>query len=422
MDKLLKISILSIGDELCIGQTINTNAATIAEKCIKTGAQILTHSTIPDDKVQILNEFERLSLISDIIITTGGLGPTHDDFTKSVICEYLNTELMLIEEIFAKLIDKYTKKRRKTNSVIIKEQAFIPDGSIALYNEVGTAPGLVFQKNDCMFFALPGVPKEAEFLTEQYIIGILNNKIRMYNHSVLLYKTIRTAGIFEVDLAKTIGNLDFLGKSSLAFLPSYRGVKIRIGIESDSLSNANIELKKHYKYIANKISQYINSENDEDLIETIAQLFINTNTTVAVAESCTGGMLGSALTDLPGSSSFFLGGFQTYTNESKNKFLGVNINTLNKFGAVSEETALEMSRNIREKFKANFGIGITGIAGPSGGSKNKPVGTVWIGISTEEKNYATRYIFGSNRAVNRELSVGQSLNLLLKELKNIEKL
>jgi len=199
---LFKISILSIGDELCIGQTINTNAARISEKCTKTGASIITHSTIPDDKEVILNEFKRLSKISDIVIATGGLGPTHDDFTKDVICEYLNTELILVEEIFAKLIKKYTIKKRNINSAIIKEQAFIPNGTLALYNDIGSAPGILFNNDNCMFFALPGVPNEVDYLIDQYILGIIRKKIATENFAVNVFKTIRTSGIFEVDLEK----------------------------------------------------------------------------------------------------------------------------------------------------------------------------------------------------------------------------
>lgn len=418
-NNLFKISLLSIGDELCIGQTVNTNAARISAKCINTGASILTHSTIPDDKEIILNELIRLSKISNVVIITGGLGPTHDDFTKEVICEYLDTELILVEEIFAKLIKKYTIKKRNVNSAIIKEQAFIPEGTLALYNDIGSAPGIVFNKDNCMFFALPGVPNEVDYLVEQYIVGIIKKKIATEIFDVNVFKTIRTSGIFEVDLAKKIGNLDFLDSCSLAFLPSYTGVKLRLGVVAESFDVANTILNQKYELIKEKIGDYLNSSEDEELINTIAKLFIDTKTTISVAESCTGGLLGGALTDLPGSSAYFLGGFQTYTNKAKNEFLGVSNRTLEDYGAVSEQTAEEMAKNTREKFSSDIGVGITGIAGPSGGSNEKPVGTVWIGISTKSLTYAVKYIFSTNRKVNREMSVGKALELILKELKKL---
>jgi nicotinamide-nucleotide amidase len=414
---MYNISILSIGDELCIGQTVNTNASWMSNKLLPTGAFILTHSVIRDDKETIISEIHRLSRISNLIIITGGLGPTHDDITKKVICEYFDDELELNEEVLDKLKNWFEKRGRdfyKRHEL----QAMLPKKAKILPNEVGTAQGMLFEEKNFSLISLPGVPREMRFIVENSIVNYVKDQIAISNSKVQIYRTIKTVGIAESDLAELIGDLGFLGDISLAFLPSYKGIRLRIGLSGDNRESVEMKLLNAENELIAKIGKYLLSRGDEDLSKAIGNLLIKKNLTISVAESCTGGLLGANITDIPGSSNYFLGGVISYSNEAKTSELGIPDQVLNIYGAVSEETAILMAKSVREKFSSSFGISITGVAGPGGGSEIKPVGTVWIGLSDEYDSFAKKFVFSKDRQINRELSVGYALTLLFNRIRN----
>ncbi len=416
---MLKVSILTIGDEICIGQIINSNAAWIAKRCSQIGYRVMAHSSIRDDMDTMLSELERLTDISDIVIVTGGLGPTHDDITKPALAKFYDCEIIRNEEALV-YVQNFFDARERTISERNKKQAEIPSKAIPLENKNGTAPGMRFDDNGRQLFSLPGVPAEMKQLMNDSVIPFLKEKIQSTGESVEIYKTILTTGIPESTLADMIGNPeDFLNGGSLAFLPSYQGVRLRIGINADNIETAEKKLDELEKYLFDKAGKYFFGENEETLASVVGKMLKERNENVAVAESCTAGMLGAAFTDISGSSAYFEGGMLVYSNEAKMQILGVSEQTLIDHGAVSEETAVEMATQVRKKLGTTYGIGITGIAGPTGGTDEKPVGTVWIGIADKDSAFAKRYVFGSDREVNRERSVGTALAMLYKIMKGI---
>lgn len=411
----MKISILSIGDEICIGQIVNTNAAWIADTFTRQGAQIIFHSIIPDKFSFIKSEVYRLWDFSDVIISTGGLGPTHDDITKKALTELFNDELKFNQKAYDQL-NLFFKKRGKTITERNKEQAYLPSKCDILINPVGTASGMKFKRKSKLLYALPGVPSEMEAIIKETILPELLPKIK--TDIKRFYKTFQTCGIPEAPLADLIDvENSYSNNISVAYLPGFRGVRMRFGVEETNEENALKTFESIRKNLLTKANDYIVGEDDNNITHAVKDLMLMKESTVAVAESCTAGLLGAELTKLPGSSSFFKGGAIVYSNSSKEKILKVKKETIEKYGAVSEQTAIELADNARKKFNSDFGLSITGIAGPDGGTDDKPVGTVWIGISSKNKSNAKLHQFGSTRERNRELSVTSALYMLYKMLK-----
>ena len=411
--KMLKISILTIGDEICIGQITNTNSVWIAQQCVRLGCMPLMHSTIGDNKEHIVSELDRLNAFSDIIIITGGLGPTHDDITKPTLCEYYGDELVLNQDVLEEL-----KRRYAQRGIDLSErnamQAWLPSRCKVLHNPIGTAPGMLFEQGGKIVVSLPGVPREMMKLIELYVLPLIAEETVKRNEDVVVYKNLQTSGITESNLADRIGKPeDFLGDATLAFLPSYQGVRLRIGANGTDMQHATDKINQIENIIRERAGKYIFGTDDDNLSSAVGRLLKSRGETVAVAESCTGGLLGGAITAIAGSSAYFAGGMITYSNDAKISHLGVNSETISKYGAVSGETAEEMAEQVRLKFGTDFGISITGIAGPDGGSYDKPVGTVWIGLSSKDAKRSTVYLFGEDRVINRERSVGTALKLLM---------
>lgn len=412
----MNISILTIGDEILIGQIINTNAAWLAEQFTLNGFPVLFHSVVPDNESFIKSEVYRLWEWSDVIVATGGLGPTHDDITKKALTKLFNDKLVFSEKTFEQ-IKMFFKNRGREITERNKDQAMVPSLCQVLNNPLGTAPGMKFEKKGKLLYSLPGVPREMKAITTESIIPELlkleNNSKKRY------YKTFHTCGIPESTLADLIDAENTLDSSiSLAYLPGIRGVRMRFGTDQENQNDANNTFNNLRKHIIEKAEKYLVGEDENNILNSVAGLLKKHGKTVAVAESCTAGILGAEFTSLSESSAYFLGGFQVYSNESKENILHVRKHTIEKYGAVSEETAIEMAENIRTKFDSDFGISITGIAGPDGGTEDKPVGTVWIGISSEKNTKAKKFNFGSDRNTNRQLSVTYSLFELFQELKS----
>lgn len=414
---MIIVSILTIGDEICIGQTVDTNAAEIAAECTKTGAEVVSHVAVRDEAEQIKSELARLLEISDFVLITGGLGPTEDDLTKLVLADFFDDKLESRPDVLAR-IEKLYERRGLKMYERNRKMAELPSKCEALPNEVGVAPGMLFEIAGKFVVSMPGVPPEMRSILENSVLPLIKKKVDSADR-VRVYKTLMTYKIYESKAAEALGDpKETLGEATLAYLPSYKGVKLRLGAVADSREKAERIIKKAERNIRAKIGEFVVSSEDKPLETIVGEELIAAGKTIAVAESCTAGALGKALTEMPGSSNYFLGGLLTYSDEAKINLLKVNKATIEKYGAVSEQTAYEMATNVREIFGADFGVGITGIAGPGGGTEEKPVGTVWISSADENGCEPIKYVFGEKRDVNRERSVGAALNMIMNKLKN----
>ncbi len=414
---MVKTTLLSIGDEILIGQILNSNSQWIADKITPLGCSVVKISTIGDGAEQIISELDDLLKISDLVIMTGGLGPTHDDITKQVLCEYFQDELVINQTWLQKLETQF-KHRGWTLSGRNSEQALMPSRSELLYNRIGTAPGMLFRHNGKYIISMPGVPQEMKCIMEDAALPLIADISKNSSGEMRLYRNIQTHGIPESTLADTL-EIDeaFLGASTLAFLPSFRGVKLRIGAYGENFAKAELELKRISEHIISRSEKYIISYDETPYPQILGELLNQKSRTISVAESCTGGLLGAAITSIPGSSAYFMGGMLTYSNASKINNLGVDAEIINQFGAVSCECAKAMSRQVRKIFNTDYGISITGIAGPDGGTVDKPVGTVWIAIADKNTEEAVKMNFGDAREMTRERAVQTALVLMIKKIK-----
>ncbi len=413
----MKIAVLTIGDEICMGQVVNSNAAWIAYECSKLGCDVTTHSSIGDEEGIIISELGRLLALNDAVLITGGLGPTPDDLTKPALAKFFGDTLEFHQPTLESLTKRYLKRGIKITEGN-KSIALLPQKCTLLDNSVGTAPGMLFIGNGKTVVSMPGVPAEMKAIMSGHVLPYIKELLNKSGSPVKLFKTLQTIGIAESLLAELIGDVsEFIGSSSLAYLPSYRGVRLRINSHGPDISEAEAELERIAAIISQRAGKYIFGGEGDTISRVVGDLLKTKGLTVSVAESCTGGMLGAAFTDNPGSSAYFAGGVITYSNEVKIRLLGVKESTIADYGAVSRETAIEMAANVRAKFDTDFGISITGIAGPDGGTETKPVGTVWIGLADKENSIAEKFLFGRNRSVNREFSVGYALNMLYQRLR-----
>lgn len=409
---MYKVAVITIGDELLIGQVVNTNVAKISELLTEIGAKVNYHGIIGDNSDDMIRELNYAFSISDFVITTGGLGPTDDDITKPVIANYFNDNLVLSEVTLENIRVMFESRGRQLTPVHYK-QAEIPSKSTPLMNKVGTAPGIFINENGKKLIALPGVPAEMSYLMQNEVIPIIKNELIYSGKNIVRYRTIITAGIFESALAELIGSAsEYPDGISLAYLPSAKGVRLRIGANGSSFDNADSKIKNFENQIYPKIGKYIIGYGKDDLINFISEILKRNKLTVSVAESCTGGLLGATLTEIDGSSAYFMGGFQTYSNEAKINLLKIPAYIITNYGAVSIETAELMAQSTRNLLRTDIGLSITGIAGPGGGTPTKPVGTICIGYSDKFETKAIRYVFGNDRVQNRDRSVSQALLIL----------
>ncbi len=413
------VVIISIGDEILIGQTINTNASYIGEKLTSVGFVIKRIISIGDEKLEILSALKESEEISDLIFVTGGLGPTHDDVTRTCILDYFKTDLVFHEETF-KRIKKLFERRNIPMPEINRQQAFVPRCAKVIPNDFGTAPGYDIQKNGKRFFFMPGVPHEMKAMMENVILPQLKEmarELKAFYHQKILY----TTGIPESALFSKLGDVKNLFEDvKVAFLPSQFGVKIRLSMLSDNEPYNLRKIELVEKRIREKISEYIYSDEIQDLEFIIGKILQEKKLKIAVAESCTGGLIANRITNVPGSSEYFERGVVTYSNQSKIELLGVKPETIEKYGAVSEKTAIEMARGIRLNSHVDIGFSTTGIMGPTGATPDKPIGLVFIGYSDSNKEFARKFNFADNRIRNKERTAQAALDLLRRYLLGLE--
>lgn len=409
----MKAEIITIGDEILIGQIVDTNSAWIAEQFNIHGIEIFQITSVHDDKKHILEAIKNAGKEVDLVVLTGGLGPTKDDITKNTLCEYFGSKLVLHEPTLEHIKNRFVRRNIDINK-LNHDQALVPDNCTVLHNQTGTAPGMWFEKNDTIFVSLPGVPFEMKYLIENEVLPRLekNGKTKAIYH-----KTILTQGIPESMLAIRIEDFEnnLPANVKLAYLPSPMSVRLRLsatGSDKNELENlVEAEAEKLQQIIPEAIYGYGN----ETMAEAIGKLLLPQGKTLAVAESCTGGFISHLVTSVPGCSAWYKGSVTAYSNEVKEKLLGVNPETLKNFGAVSEETACEMAVGARKVLNTDFAVSTTGIAGPDGGTAEKPVGTVWIAVATDKTVKARKFTFGDNRERNI-LRAGQTALQFLRQV------
>lgn len=411
--------IISIGDELLLRQVINSNQAYIGEQLHSIGVTVDTMTTIGDDLPKILNTFEQALSMHDVVIITGGLGPTHDDITRSAVCEFFGTDLVEDPDALAN-IKRIFASRRMDILEINRQQALIPRGCTPIQNAHGTAPGYWFERGEKYFAVLPGVPYEMTGMMESFVIPRL---MQENQGKVIAHRTLRTTGIAESLLAHRIGSPDqlFEGLSdlSLAYLPSPLGVRLRITARAATRGDADEKLNTIEQKLRAIAEKYIYGVGDEELEQVVGTMLVDRGLRISVAESCTGGLLADRITNTSGSSRYFERGLVTYSNESKIYELGVPQSLIAQHGAVSREVAEAMAFGVRTKANTDIGLSTTGIAGPTGGTTEKPVGLLWIGYSDAEETLALRFDFGTDRRRFKERGAQAALELLRRRLLKI---
>ena len=409
--------IITIGDELLIGQVIDTNSAFIAKQLNKIGVSVYQITSVQDDKTHILKALKEAENNVDIIILTGGLGPTKDDITKKTIAEYFNDTLVRDASVI-KNIEKLWKNY--VGGLLLqvnKDQALVPSKAKVLTNKLGTAPGMWMEKDDKVFISLPGVPYEMNALIEYEVIPKLKQK---YNCPYILHKTLLVYGIGESALAERIEAWeDALPKHiKLAYLPSLGKMRLRLSAKGSDVNfiNASVqtEIDKVIPLIKNEFAGF--EEEDGSVEVVIAKQLTHLGKTLAIAESCTGGMVAEQFTVLPGASAYFKGGVITYATESKINILGVSKTDIDAFSVVSSQVAESMAQNALRIFKSDFAIATTGNAGPTKGDSQAEVGTVFIAIATKNKVYSEKFMLGNHRVKTINKAVNKALEMLLKEI------
>ena len=413
----MKAHIITIGDEILIGQTINTNAAFIGEKLTNLQIQITASGVVPDNEEIILKEFKRAFGANDIVLVTGGLGPTHDDVTRKCVVEFFNTELIENDEVLND-ITRFFEARGRILTNTNRGQALVPKVATPIRNSRGTAPGYWIEEKKKIFVCMPGVPYEMKNMMESFVLPKL--KERHERKSFIVINNLLSTGIPESMLFDRLGDMnELLQGAKMAFLPSQFGVKMRITVECTAEDEACNKLDEIEQKIRAKVGRYIYGKNDDTLESVVAKLLIDRGFKLAVAESCTGGLINNRLTNISGSSQFLERGIVAYSNAAKVELLHVSENTIQKYGAVSLEVARQLAEGVKAISGSDIGLSATGIMGPTGGTENKQVGLVYIGICDSNICTAKEFKFGDDRLLNKDRTSQAALDMLRKNLLGI---
>ncbi len=410
MDQI-QATIITIGDELLIGQVIDTNSAFIAQKLNAIGVNVYQRIAVGDDKDSITKALDNAIEKTKVVIITGGLGPTADDITKPLLNRYFGGKMVVDQPTLDHITYIFEQVHKRPMIERNRKQAEVPDVCEVLFNQTGTAPGMLFKKNDALIFSLPGVPHEMQWLTIEKVIPVLQARLTL---GVIAHRTLLTAGVGESFLAESIIDFESNLPASikLAYLPSYGMVRLRLTGKGTDAITLNKQLDDLFDQLKEQVQEYLVTDKDEPLEVVVGQLLKNKNHTVATAESCTGGYIGHLLSKHAGSSSFFTGSVVSYDNRIKTEFLDVPTDILQTVGAVSKEAVEQMAIAIRSKMKTDFGISVSGIMGPSGQTDEKPLGMVWIGVANKEKVYSKVFYLRFDRQKNIEVTANQAINLL----------
>jgi nicotinamide-nucleotide amidase len=416
MNKTPQAEILNIGDEILIGQIVNTNAVWIAQELNKRGVPVKRMTTVGDTKTDMLNAIDQAIQHHDIVIITGGLGPTKDDLTKDVLTEYFQTRLVFNVEVF-ELLDNFFKKRGRTLNEANKTQCYVPEACTVLMNYWGTAPGMLFVKQGKMIVSLPGVPLEMKELMNTYVFPYIE---RHYPLPPILHRSYLTEGIPESELMMMLAEWEnnLPPSIKLAYLPSAGQVTLRLSMLNEN-GNGRAMIAEQEEKLKSILGDEIIGYDGETLEQAIQRIFIEKQLTLGTAESCTGGYIAHKITSVPGSSAFFMGAVVSYHNRVKQEVLQVTEQTLKTVGAVSKETVIQMAEHARHLLHTDYAIAVSGIAGTDGGTPEKPVGTVWVAWATPSVTLTKKYRFGNDRLTNIHRTFQASLGVLRKLVLNI---
>lgn len=409
--QFIKASIITIGDELLIGQVIDTNSAYIAQSLNKIGVTVNNRIAVGDDKNAILDALTVTSKHSNIIILTGGLGPTADDITKPLLNDYFGGKLIVHQPTLDHITDIFVNKYKRPLIDRNIKQAEVPEVCEVLFNENGTAPGMLFEKDGILYFSLPGVPHEMKGLVDKYLISKIKET---FNTPTIIHRTLLTAGIGESFLAEMIANFEnaLPNHIKLAYLPNFGMVRLRLTGTSNDEKTLISSIDEAFNELKLQVAEYLVTDKDESMEVVVGSLLKANNQTVATAESCTGGFIGHLLSKHAGSSQFYTGGIISYDNRIKTEFLDVSDEILHTVGAVSKEAVEQMAVAVRAKMNTDYGVSVSGIMGPSGQTDEKPLGMVWIGVANKEKVYSKVFYLRFDRSRNIEVTATQAINLL----------
>jgi nicotinamide-nucleotide amidase len=409
----MQAEIITIGDEILIGQIVDTNSAWIGQQLNLAGISVFQITSVSDNEEHILKALADAAGRVSLVIITGGLGPTKDDLTKDVLARYFDVEMTFSEEAYQD-IEYLFKIRGREVTPLNRKQAEVPANCTVLRNKVGTAPGMLFLEKGVMYASLPGVPYEMKYLMEKEVLPVVR---KHFNSPFIYHRTILTQGIGESFLSEKIAGFedslpDFV---KLAYLPAAGMVRLRLSAvgEEEKVKETMLHLEKK---LVEEVKEYHFGFDDDTIQGVLGELLHQKGLTVSTAESCTGGYIGHLITSVPGSSAWYMGSTVTYSYESKTNVLDIPEELINLHGAVSEEVVTRMVENVKVKLKTDCAVATSGIAGPGGGTPDKPVGTVWIGVSIPGRTFAKKVMLGDNRLRTIQVASETALNMLRKAL------
>ncbi len=408
--------IITIGDELLIGQTVDTNSAWMGMQLNLSGVRVNRITSISDTREAIEGALDESLGRADLVLITGGLGPTSDDITKEVLADYFGASLIINPKVLASITERILRRGFEMNENN-RRQALVPDNCTVLPNGAGTAPGMLFERDGKVIISMAGVPAEMKHIMQRHVLPLIAERS---GGNTIIHKSIMTFGTFEAMLAERLEEFERQLHPSvrLAYLPDQGVIKLRLtgtGGRRDDVSNIiDKEVKKLYEIIPDLIY----GEDDVTLEEIVGKLLSQKHVTLSTAESCTGGRIASMITSVPGSSEWYLGSVVAYDNSIKSGVLGVDPEIISRYGAVSGETASAMATGMRQLAGSDYAVAVTGIAGPSGGTPEKPVGTVWIAVASDKGVHAEKHRFGDDRMINISRSANRALNMVRKLIIN----
>lgn len=409
---MTQASIITIGDELLIGQVIDTNSAWMAQELNKAGVRVVRRVAVADVWDEIWTALDEEQKHADIILLTGGLGPTADDITKPLLCKYFGGKMVVDEQARQNVLDIFTTLNRPIIDRNLK-QAEVPDVCTVLLNKRGTAPGMLFTREGKVFVSLPGVPHEMKGLMTDDVIPAL---LKQFNFPAIIHRTLLTAGVGESFLAELIKDFEEALPThiKLAYLPNYGMVRLRLSATGFNADETQKEIHRFFEELKTLVAPYLVTDTDEPMQNVVGRLLLSKGRTMCTAESCTGGYISHLVTAIPGSSKFYDGSVVSYSYQAKEDLLQVDKATLETKGAVSEEIVLQMAKGALHNIKSDYVIAVSGIMGPDGGMPDKPVGTVWIAVGNKDDIQAKKLYFRFDRMRNIQLTATTALNLLRK--------
>jgi nicotinamide-nucleotide amidase len=409
--------IITIGDEILIGQITDTNSAWLGQELSRLGIRVIHRASVSDNKSQILRALHDAAERAQLVIITGGLGPTKDDVTKHTLAEFFGCDLVLNERVLQWVTDIFTMRKLpmlESN----RQQAMVPANCDVLFNRSGTAPGMWFNQSETVFVSLPGVPFEMKTIFTEEVIPKIKEQFKL---PAIFHHTIQTVGIGESFLARKIEAWEnsLPPHIQLAYLPAVGAVRLRLSAYGDNEANLRNEVLNYTARLKDVAGEYIYAEGEISLPQAIGQLLREKQLSLSTAESCTGGYLAHLITSVPGSSAYYQGSVLAYANSVKVNELGVNEHILEEHGAVSEAVVIQMAESVRKKLATDYALATSGIAGPDGGTAQKPVGTVWIAVAGPEGSTARMFNMGDNRERTIQRTALSALDMLRRSINNL---